>query len=785
MKIRLLLCIFVLLIQLCSGQTLIPPGDVSGTWETSLSPYHIEGDITIPDDSTLIIQPGVKIIFLGHYAMNVQGRLLAVGTESDTIRFTVIDTTGFSNPDTTLGSWNGIRFIDTPAENDSSFIMYCRLQYGKAVGNVWHINTGGAICVINFDKIRISNCLINHNIAGGLMESPSGGALHLAFSDIKLTGNTFAHNYAKSGGGAVHFHESNPTFVNNTFINNRAIRGGAILIDGLSLPTFSYDQIINNSAENHGGGILFGEPSVVVCNGLTISQNTAQWGGGIGTSGGELHITDCTISENRAEIWGGGVAGDFATLFLNNSTFIHNTSGWGSGALHTDHAIAEITGCDFIENSAVFGGGFHCVYSQANFGRCNFSGNSANDAGGMHVENSNLGIDSCLFDGNTVQTSKAAIEFRADSLIWFSLYNLDITNTIFANNFSPEIVAGVHIEQTDTANSLINVQLDNCDFIANNANRVTAMRIFGKIENFLVSNCIFTANTSTIQNAGVQFVSKCSGKMENCLFTFNKGGASVTINQEADVEIVNCTFANNKANGVAGLSLRRGGKVLLTNSIFWGNSAFQIKLMTAADLGSEILVNHCDIQEGKDSIQVSDSLSTLNWGSGNINLDPQFVDTSAADFHLQDTSPCIGAGINCLKIDEFWHCAPILDLEGNVRPSPDESNSDMGAYEHPLNIPTSVAKNNEQIPEQFALFDNYPNPFNPSTSIDFTLPNPEYTTLKIYNILGAEVAMLVSDKLNAGRHSFRFDGNKLASGVYYYQVNAGEFWDVKKMVLLR
>jgi hypothetical protein len=86
---------------------------------------------------------------------------------------------------------------------------------------------------------------------------------------------------------------------------------------------------------------------------------------------------------------------------------------------------------------------------------------------------------------------------------------------------------------------------------------------------------------------------------------------------------------------------------------------------------------------------------------------------------------------------------------------------------------------------KFSLRENYPNPFNPSTTIELTLPRPEYTTLKIYNILGAEVATLVSEKLKVGLHTYTFDGSKLASGVYYYEVNAGAFRDVKKMILIK
>ncbi len=85
----------------------------------------------------------------------------------------------------------------------------------------------------------------------------------------------------------------------------------------------------------------------------------------------------------------------------------------------------------------------------------------------------------------------------------------------------------------------------------------------------------------------------------------------------------------------------------------------------------------------------------------------------------------------------------------------------------------------------YYLSDNYPNPFNPSTTIEFTLPQPEFVELKVYNILGKEISTLVSKKFNSGNHTYTFDGKNLASGVYYYQLVAGDFKEVMKMILLR
>jgi len=93
--------------------------------------------------------------------------------------------------------------------------------------------------------------------------------------------------------------------------------------------------------------------------------------------------------------------------------------------------------------------------------------------------------------------------------------------------------------------------------------------------------------------------------------------------------------------------------------------------------------------------------------------------------------------------------------------------------------------NSRHYRKGFALSQNYPNPFNPSTTIEFRLPQPEYVELKIYNILGKEVMTLVSMKLNQGNFNYTFDGINLASGIYCYQLVAGEYMEAKKMILLK
>ncbi|HGY55879.1 MAG TPA: T9SS type A sorting domain-containing protein [Caldithrix abyssi] len=99
--------------------------------------------------------------------------------------------------------------------------------------------------------------------------------------------------------------------------------------------------------------------------------------------------------------------------------------------------------------------------------------------------------------------------------------------------------------------------------------------------------------------------------------------------------------------------------------------------------------------------------------------------------------------------------------------------------------PTSINEKRIYIPNEFVLYQNYPNPFNPTTSISYRLPAPSDVELTVYNALGQKVATLVKEKQPAGQYSVNFDAGGLASGVYYCRLQAGNFRQVKKMLLIR
>jgi hypothetical protein len=102
----------------------------------------------------------------------------------------------------------------------------------------------------------------------------------------------------------------------------------------------------------------------------------------------------------------------------------------------------------------------------------------------------------------------------------------------------------------------------------------------------------------------------------------------------------------------------------------------------------------------------------------------------------------------------------------------------------PLNSATSV-KEKENVPASFALDQNYPNPFNPATMIRYQLTMNSFVTVRVYDELGREIARLVNGEQSAGGHSVRWDAENFSSGVYIYELNAGNYHDVKKMVLIK
>lgn len=332
-----------------SAQTIIPAGDVSGTWTAAGSAYMIQGDITIPADSTLIIEPDVEVIFYGQYKLTVNGYLEAIGTETDSIYFVPADTTipwggiVFNGSDNNL-SYCNIKYVNPyhswgaiDCESSNSIITHCTVS--DNVGG-----RGGGISIHSSSNITVSNCSIIRNLAGLF----GGGIAVWGPSSLTISNSLIANNVVGDydyGGGGI-------------YINN----GGTLAVSNC---TFSNNTSSSPTSTNPSGGGIAAIGSNISVSGSIFTDNTAEWdGGGIWLSNCPGSVTDCYFSENTVmSNRGHAIYVENSSPLISHCIFSDNgrIGGLGGGIYVGDNSNPTIDHCDFFQNSAGTqqGGGIH------------------------------------------------------------------------------------------------------------------------------------------------------------------------------------------------------------------------------------------------------------------------------------------------------------------------------------------------------------------------------------------------------------------------------------------
>jgi hypothetical protein len=277
--------------------------------------------------------------------------------------------------------------------------------------------------------------------------------------------------------------------------------------------------------------------------------------------------------------------------------------------------------------------------------------------------------------------------------------------------------------------------------------------------------------------------------MKNNIICFNSqsssygGGSGVWVNNNlgtAPKIIENNTIANNSAtgSGVAGIYLY-SGTLIVRNNIIWNNSS-----PLNNQIGGSVTATYNNVQGGYS-------------GAGNINVNPLWADTN---FILSNGSPCIDKGDSSI----IYNDPPDPGNPSNAKfPAKGTLRNDMGAYGGAgssllsPNAVIGIEKLNQIIPDGFNLHQNYPNPFNPTTKIKFDIPvrtviarsgatwQSLKVSLKIFDVIGREIATLIKEELKAGTYEITFNAGILPSGVYFYKLQAGDYSETKKMILLK
>ena len=340
-QVRFFISLFILLLFLSYKtfpQTHIPEGNVSGKWIKQNSPYYIDGEIKIPYGKKLIIDPGVKIIFNGHYKFIVNGILEANGAENDSIYFT---------PANTKTGWFGLRFIEA---EEKSIISHCVLEYGIATANI--------------DSLKQTERFRNtpvwgqfNNVVGEL----NGGAIFMHKSSPIIQNSSIRYSYAECNGGGIWIYEkSNPLIINCKIYNNTSNQfdGGGICCYGNSNPLIRNCIISGNcTIEAGGGGIDITVESSPLIENCIIENNYALGSGGIAIGyNTNAIIKNCLVKNNYALITG-GMCVSRTNASLINLTIENNTARDYCGGIYFEDTNARIEGLTVRYNQANVCGG--------------------------------------------------------------------------------------------------------------------------------------------------------------------------------------------------------------------------------------------------------------------------------------------------------------------------------------------------------------------------------------------------------------------------------------------
>ena len=265
---------------------------------------------------------------------------------------------------------------------------------------------------------------------------------------------------------------------------------------------------------------------------------------------------------------------------------------------------------------------------------------------------------------------------------------------------------------------------------------------------------IITENTA-VEGAGVCAHNNSSMSLIRTLICNNSAiggyssGGGILCTYDSIISLTNVTITNNSAEIVGGIFSGGNSSINLMNCIIWNNSGFEIYLY------SNGVVNaiYSDIGGGWE-------------GEGNIDSNPLFD----GNYFLTENSPCIDAGNPNSPLD------------------PDETIADMGAFYYDQG--TGIEENYGFLNLNYSL-NNYPNPFNPTTTIKFSLQNDSKVELLVFNIKGQKIKTLTHNEFTKGNHSIIWYGEDeagrlVSSGIYYYKLNVnGKSEAVKKCLLLK
>jgi len=272
-----------------------------------------------------------------------------------------------------------------------------------------------------------------------------------------------------------------------------------------------------------------------------------------------------------------------------------------------------------------------------------------------------------------------------------------------------------------------------------------------------LDHVIIRSNYTSGRGGGIYFahsiVNGSNLLLENN-FANDRGGALSFYRSTGNFDYI--TITDDSAQVEGGALYLRESEISFTNSIIWSNRPQQIAF---AELGFPSIVNihNSILDEYITGVETHDN-GTVNFGLFDVfDNDPLFCNLDSSNYYLAENSPCIGLGQNGTTAGAFGiGCSEIVAIDDKLL-----------------------------TPENFKLYLPYPNPFNPTTTIRFSVETQHTTSLGVYDITGRLIQNLMNGKIATGKHKIKWNAENISSGVYFVQLQNGNNVETQKLILLK
>jgi hypothetical protein len=374
--------------------------------------------------------------------------------------------------------------------------------------------------------------------------------------------------------------------------------------------------------------ISFGGKAIIVKSEAGSDETTIRMGTPADTKRGSVVVFE--NNENTASILDG------FTITGGRGIFAPSGGIWTGGGIYFNASSGTVRNCIIVQNSANYGGGVICTdNSLVTLNNCTIAGNSATGSGGgvFSVFNSSLTMTDCIVSSNSVTGAIMGVAGYGGGVSCAESSLVTLTNCKIADNSAGMGGGGIYFVKTNATSTMTH-----CIIIGNSAGNWGAGVGCELTETPLaMTNCVIARNTAGEGIGGVACTSGADATISNCTIWGNSGGSTW---------------------GASGLGCWKGSATV-TNSIIWANTSPKGRDISVEDSVSTLTIAYSDVADGRASIYIDGG--ALNWGEGNIEANPYFVDPENYNYHLKSeagrwdpiarhwiqddvTSPCIDAG---------------------------------------------------------------------------------------------------------------------------------------------